>query len=42
MQCKPRPPRLAIRLDDPHSAARSIKRHMTGDQIAALVAALEE
>jgi ribosomal protein L32 len=39
---KPRPPRLAIRLDDPHSAARSIRRHMTTDQIAALVAALEE
>ena len=39
---KPRPPRLAIRLDDPHSAARSIRRHMTTDQIAALVRALEE
>ena len=42
MQYKPRPPRLAIRLDDPRSAARSIRRHMTKDQIAALVAALEE
>jgi len=41
-QHKPCPPRLAIRLDDPHSAARSIRRHMTTDQIAALVRALEE
>jgi len=34
---RPRRPRLAIRLDDPHSAARSIRRHMTKDNIKALL-----
>jgi hypothetical protein len=39
---RPRRPRLAIRLDDPASAARSIRRHMTGDNIKALLAELED
>ena len=39
---RPRHPRLAIRLDDPASAARSIRRHMTGDNIAALLLELSD
>jgi hypothetical protein len=36
-----RPPRIAIRLDDPESAARSIWRHMEPELIADLINLLE-
>ena len=38
----PRPPRISIRLDNPESAARSIKGHMEPDMIAKLVELLKE
>ena len=34
---KPRPPRIAIRLDDPGSAARSIEKHMEPEVIGELI-----
>ena len=34
---KPRPPRISIRLDNPESAARSIKGHMEPDLIGELI-----
>ena len=39
---RPRHPRLAIRLDDPASAARSIAKHMEAGKIAELIRMLEE
>jgi len=38
---RPRHPRLAIRLDDPHSAARSILKHMPPAQLNKLVELLK-
>ena len=38
----PRPPRIAIRLDNPESAARSIQKHMEPDLIAELIKLLED
>ena len=42
-KCKsdPRPPRIAIRLDDPESAARSIQKHMAPDVIGELIELLK-
>lgn len=39
---KPRTPRIAIRLDDPASAARSIKTHMDAETISTLKNLLED
>ena len=43
-KCKsgPRPPRIAIRLDDPESAARSIQKHMEPENISELVRLLTD
>ena len=38
----PRPPRIAIRLDNPESAARSIKGHMDRRVMAEMIALLKE
>ena len=38
----PRPPRIAIRLDNPESAARSIKGHMEAGVVEDLVDLLKE
>lgn len=39
---RPRPPRIAIRLDNPESAARSIKGHMDPEVVTELVELLRE
>lgn len=39
---RPRPPRIAIRLDNPESAARSIMKHMGSGLIGDLVNLLKE
>ena len=39
---RPRPPRIAIRLDNPESAVRSIKGHMDSEVIAELIEILQE
>ena len=43
-KCKsePRPPRISIRLDDPESASRSIKKHMDPGVIGELMRLLNE
>lgn len=43
-KCKsrPRPPRIAIRLDNPESAVRSIERHMAPENIDQLIELLQE
>lgn len=38
---RPRPPRIAIRLDNPESAARSIQKHMDPELMAELVELLK-
>jgi hypothetical protein len=39
---RPRPPRIAIRLDNPESAARSIRTHMDPEVMDELIALLKE
>ena len=39
---KPRPPRIAIRLDNPESAARSIEKHMEPEIVGQLIGLLQE